>query len=318
MPSASTPTKMRHLDDRRPGRTRAGRRPPPTGRGTRSRPRTARTGRRTRSSGSAPAPSRRRPGRARTRTSPACRAARPAGPGAAAGWPRTRRRRTPRRRAAAARASRTNPDNRSRRTAYPPQPTGRSTRVCDMPACRVRSRQPRRRPPTTTPSTSTSCTRPGTATWWRCCTRSSDDLGEAQDLAQEAFCRAWQRWSAGPGVRRAGGLGAPGGDEPGHLALAAAAGGPDASAPRAAAATCRSSGRTTSRWSPRSGTLPPDQRRAVVLHYLVDLPVADVAARDAGRRRHGQVLAAPRPRRARRAAERPPTPTLDAEGVDRA
>jgi RNA polymerase sigma-70 factor (ECF subfamily) len=102
------------------------------------------------------------------------------------------------------------------------------------------------------------------------------DLGEAQDLAQEAFCRAWQRWATVSGydeplawIRRVAmnlatsrwrrlrvarahlrrerptdvpGLG------PDHVALVAAL-----------------------------RRLPTDQRRAIVLHHLVDLPVAEVA-----------------------------------------
>jgi RNA polymerase sigma-70 factor (ECF subfamily) len=102
------------------------------------------------------------------------------------------------------------------------------------------------------------------------------DLGEAQDLAQEAFCRAWQRWRAVATY-----------DEPlvwvRRVAMNLA----------------------TSRWRrlrvakahlrrerpvdvPPLGPdhvalvaalrrLPSDQRRAVVLHHVVDLPVADVA-----------------------------------------
>jgi RNA polymerase sigma-70 factor (ECF subfamily) len=102
------------------------------------------------------------------------------------------------------------------------------------------------------------------------------DLAEAQDMAQEAFCRAWQRWDRVAGyedpmawIRRVAmnlarsrwrrlrvarrhlgrervtdvpGLG------PDHVALVDALRG-----------------------------LPADQRRAVILHYLADLPVAEVA-----------------------------------------
>ena len=103
-----------------------------------------------------------------------------------------------------------------------------------------------------------------------------DDLGEAQDLAQEAFCRAWQRWSA---VQEY--------DEPVAWVRRVAM------------------NLATSRWRrlrvarthlrrerpqdvPELGpdhvalvdalrTLPPHQRRAVVLYYVLDLPVADVA-----------------------------------------
>src|SRR5256885_4042036 len=102
------------------------------------------------------------------------------------------------------------------------------------------------------------------------------DLGDAQDLAQEAFCRACQRWERLAGYddpaawvrrvavnlatsrwrrlavaarhlrrERAGTVPAL---EPDHVALVAAL-----------------------------RTLPADQRRAVVLHHLVDMPVAEVA-----------------------------------------
>jgi RNA polymerase sigma-70 factor (ECF subfamily) len=102
------------------------------------------------------------------------------------------------------------------------------------------------------------------------------DLGVAEDLAQEAFCRAWQRWHTVATY-----------EEPlawiRRVALNLA----------------------TSRWrrlrvarmhlrrerppvAPELGPdhvalvaalrrLPPDQRRAIVLHHLVDLPIADVA-----------------------------------------
>jgi RNA polymerase sigma-70 factor, ECF subfamily len=102
------------------------------------------------------------------------------------------------------------------------------------------------------------------------------DLGEAQDLAQEAFCRAWRRWDAIAGyenpvawvrrvvanlatsrwrhlqvvrvnTRRERPSAVPG-LEPDHVALVAAL-----------------------------RTLPPDQRRAVVLHHVLDLPVDEVA-----------------------------------------
>lgn len=102
------------------------------------------------------------------------------------------------------------------------------------------------------------------------------DLAESQDLAQEAFCRAWQRWSRLAGY-----------DDP--LAWV-----------RRVVANL-----ATSRWRrlavvrrhlrrERAGEVPPldadhvalvralralpeRHRRAVVLHYLLDLPVAEVA-----------------------------------------
>lgn len=102
------------------------------------------------------------------------------------------------------------------------------------------------------------------------------DLAEAQDLAQEGFCRAWQRWGRVAGY-----------DDP--LAWV-----------RRVVANL-----ATSRWRrlmvarrhlrreqpgevPALGpdhvalvvalrALPETQRRAIVLHHLVDLPVAEVA-----------------------------------------
>jgi RNA polymerase sigma-70 factor (ECF subfamily) len=102
------------------------------------------------------------------------------------------------------------------------------------------------------------------------------DLGEAQDLAQEAFCRAWQRWSALAAydnpvawIRRVAlnlassrwrrlrvadrhlrreRLAVVPPLHPDHVALVAAL-----------------------------RRLPADQRRALVLHHVMDLPVAEVA-----------------------------------------
>jgi RNA polymerase sigma-70 factor (ECF subfamily) len=102
------------------------------------------------------------------------------------------------------------------------------------------------------------------------------DLPEAQDLAQEAFCRTWQRWSRVAGY-----------DDP--LAWVRRV--------TANLATSRwrrlaTAGRHLRRERPGDvpplgpdhvalvaalRTLPEPQRRAVVLHHLLDLPVAEVA-----------------------------------------
>ena len=102
------------------------------------------------------------------------------------------------------------------------------------------------------------------------------DLAEAQDLAQEAFCRAWQRWKVIAEY-----------DEPlawirrvaanlaasrwrrlrvvnGHMRRERPLDVPPLSPDHVALVTALR-------------TLPADQRRALVLHHVVDLPVADVA-----------------------------------------
>ena len=104
------------------------------------------------------------------------------------------------------------------------------------------------------------------------------DLAEAQDLTQEAYARAWQRW------RRLSRY-----DNPeGWLRLVVS---------RLATDRWRRIGvraqRPAPQDSPRVGQppgeehvmlvkalkeLPMDQRRALALHYLLDMPVADIAA----------------------------------------
>jgi RNA polymerase sigma-70 factor (ECF subfamily) len=103
------------------------------------------------------------------------------------------------------------------------------------------------------------------------------DLAEAQDLAQEAYARAWQRWSR-----------------------VSTYDSPEAWVRNVAWRLAANRWRRLRRW-PRARTrlgpavpsdgptpdrvaviaalrrLPPAQRRVVVLHYLYDLPVADVA-----------------------------------------
>jgi RNA polymerase sigma-70 factor (ECF subfamily) len=104
------------------------------------------------------------------------------------------------------------------------------------------------------------------------------DLAEAQDLTQEAYARAWQRWSSVSTY-----------DNPeawvrmvalrlaanrwrrlrrwprARSRLAAAGPGPDEPTPDRVAVVAA------------LRRLPPAQRRVVVLHYVYDLPVAEIA-----------------------------------------
>ena len=107
------------------------------------------------------------------------------------------------------------------------------------------------------------------------------DLTEAQDVVQEAFARALAR-PRGPGRRgQPGGLAAHGRGQRRPPAVAAPqaarhdpaarpAGGPDSSSrrPGPSAPTC------ARRWPP----CPATYREVIVLHYLADLPVDEVAA----------------------------------------
>jgi RNA polymerase sigma-70 factor (ECF subfamily) len=104
------------------------------------------------------------------------------------------------------------------------------------------------------------------------------DLGEAQELAQEAFCRAWQRWGR---VSRY--------DDPAAWVRRVAMNLAMSRWRRLAVARRHLLRREPPPPSPTLEpdhvvlvaalrTLPADQRRAIVLHHLVDLPVGEVAA----------------------------------------
>jgi len=102
------------------------------------------------------------------------------------------------------------------------------------------------------------------------------DIGDAQDIAQEAFCRAWQRW--GTIVRY---------DNPvawvrrvaTNLAFSRwrrrRVADRHLRAERAGVVPAIAPDRVALVEALR--TLPADQRRAVVLYHLVDLPIAEVA-----------------------------------------
>jgi RNA polymerase sigma-70 factor (ECF subfamily) len=104
------------------------------------------------------------------------------------------------------------------------------------------------------------------------------DLSEAQDAAQEAYARAWQRWSAVGGY-----------DDPeawvrtvGHRLLINRW-----RKIRNGLSAYRRHGPAPSVGPPSENTvalvtalreLPPEQRQAIVLHHLADLSIADIAA----------------------------------------
>lgn len=102
------------------------------------------------------------------------------------------------------------------------------------------------------------------------------DIGEAQDITQEAFCRAWQRWSKVGRyddpvgwVRRVAWNLATSRWRRARTALAAARRHREEHAPAA------SEDRVALVDALR--TLPEKQRRALVLHYLADMSVAEIA-----------------------------------------
>jgi RNA polymerase sigma-70 factor, ECF subfamily len=102
------------------------------------------------------------------------------------------------------------------------------------------------------------------------------DLSEAQDLAQEAFCRGWQRWEAIAAydnpvawIRRVAlNLAS---SRLRHLRVA------DRHLRRARPAVVPALQPDHVALVTALRTLPGEQRKAVVLHHLLDLPVADVA-----------------------------------------
>ncbi len=104
------------------------------------------------------------------------------------------------------------------------------------------------------------------------------DLGEAQELAQEAFCRAWQRWNR---VARY--------DDPASWVRRVAVNLATSRWRRLAVARRHLLRRERLPEPPQLEpdhvllvaalrTLTADQRRAIVLHHLVDLPVDEVAS----------------------------------------
>jgi len=102
------------------------------------------------------------------------------------------------------------------------------------------------------------------------------DLAEAQDLAQEAFCRAWQRWSTLAGY-----------DDPLAWIRRVTANLAASRWRRLAVVRRHLHRQRTPDVAPLDPdhvalvaalrTLPEPHRRAIVLHHLLDLPIADVA-----------------------------------------
>jgi RNA polymerase sigma-70 factor (ECF subfamily) len=118
------------------------------------------------------------------------------------------------------------------------------------------------------------------ATWSRtvaCAYAMTGELGAAEDLAQEAYCRAWPRWKAlkeyddpGAWVRQVATRLAVSRWRRTRTALSflAKQRAPEPTAPPS---------ETTMLLVGALRQLPESQRRAVVLHHLAELPVAEVA-----------------------------------------
>ena len=108
------------------------------------------------------------------------------------------------------------------------------------------------------------------------------DRQEAQDVVQEAFCRALAKWNTVVAVRRPGRLGPPGRLEPGRQQVAPGPYRAELPAPAAARPTAHVDGPSPERVAlvAALATLPATQRRAMVLRYLADLTVAEIADRE--------------------------------------
>jgi RNA polymerase sigma-70 factor (ECF subfamily) len=107
----------------------------------------------------------------------------------------------------------------------------------------------------------------------------SGDLAEAQDAAQEAYARAWQRWGSLPDnpeawVRTVGWrILSHGWRRRRSAAKAQRRSGPPVLAPPPGVETVAVVAALRQ--------LPQPQRQAIVLHYLLDLPLAEIAAETA-------------------------------------
>lgn len=118
------------------------------------------------------------------------------------------------------------------------------------------------------------------ATWSRtvaCAYAIGADLGTAEEVAQEAYSRAWSRWRT---LRRYDDPGAWVRQVAGRLAISrwrrlrtAATHLARSRPPEPTAAPSESSVALAAALK----TLPESQRRAIVLHHLADLPIAEIA-----------------------------------------
>ena len=104
------------------------------------------------------------------------------------------------------------------------------------------------------------------------------DAAEAQDLTQEAYARAWRRWRTVRAYHEPEAWLRVVRDPPGHGSVAAARS-PPGGPVRPYARPNPSSRPPRRRYCSSAAlrTLPLVQRRALVLHYLLDHSVADIA-----------------------------------------